>query len=135
MGVVRCCYSYFKFFFVINLLSSAAGDLIPVSETALRDVLFKKLFFKITQCSLEKSVFKKAAGLTTATLLTETPTKVFFREYCENFEKKYFEEHLRMAASAASWLFLLEWSRVESIYLSILDLHRNRNVIILHFLQ
>ena len=96
---------------------------------------YLKLFFKITQCSLEKSVFKKAAGLTTATLLTETPTKVFFREYCENFEKKYFEEHLRMAASAASWLFLLEWSRVESIYLSILDLHRNRNVIILHFLQ
>ena len=135
MGVVRCCYSYLKLFFVINLLSSAAGDIIPFSETALRDVLLKKLSFKITQYSLGKSVFKKVAGLTTATLVKENPTKVFFREYCENFEKEYFEEHLRMAASAASWLFLLERSRVESIYLSVLDLHRNRNVIILHFLQ
>ena len=35
-----------------------------------------------------------------ATVLKETPTKMFFCGYCENFKKTYFQEKLQTTASA-----------------------------------
>ena len=35
-----------------------------------------------------------------ATVLKETPRKVFFCEYCENFKSTYFEENLQATASS-----------------------------------
>ena len=57
-------------------------------EVATGGVLFKKMFLKISQYSRERpvldSLFNKIAGL---------------MEYCDIFEKTYFEEDLRLAAS------------------------------------
>ena len=57
-------------------------------ETASGDVLWKKLFLKISQHSQESS--------RAATLLKtrQTPTLVFSFEHCEIFKNTYFEEHL-----------------------------------------
>ena len=38
------------------------------------------------------------------TLFKETPTQVFFREYCVTYKNTYFEEHLRTAASIKRYL-------------------------------
>ena len=37
----------------------------------------------------------------------ETPTQVFFCEYCKMFKNTYFEKHLQMATSA-NWLLFLK---------------------------
>ena len=58
-------------------------------EVATGGVLFKKMFLKISQYSqgerpVLESLFNKIAGL---------------KEYCDIFEKTYFEEDLQLAAS------------------------------------
>ena len=119
-----CCCLYLRLLFDLVI-----SYLFPVSETATRDVLekscsseFRNIHWKTP--TLE-SLFNKVVGL----------TRLY--EYYEISKNIYFEEHLQTAASR---LFLLEWSRVESISLSTLDLDifnldRNWNVIILHFLH
>ena len=95
--VVRCCFSYLRLLFVINLSSPAAGYFLLVSEIATRE-----------DTSVLESLFNKAADLRTATLLktdSNTGVSVFSCKYCEIFKNTYFEEHLRTAASR---LFLLE---------------------------
>ena len=69
------------------------------------------------RCSIEKAIlknfsiftgkhlrwtlfFNRVAGLKPATVLKETPTKMFFCGYCENFKKTYFQEKLQTTASA-----------------------------------
>ena len=61
------------------------------------------MYHKLKKClnsrsSHQRCTTEKAAR--PATLLKETPTKVFSSEYCEIFKNTYFEENLRTTASA-----------------------------------
>ena len=47
-----------------------------------------------------ESLFHKVVGL--QLYQKETPTQVFFGEYCEIFKNLYFEKHLRTTASVNS---------------------------------
>ena len=50
-------------------------------------------------------LFNKVAGLKACSFLkTETPTQVFYGEYWDLFKNTYFEERLRIVASASCWL-------------------------------
>ena len=58
------------------------------------------------RCSIKRAVLKNLAIFTEKHLhwslfrpSKETPTQVFFCEYCQIFKSTYFEEHLQMAAS------------------------------------
>ena len=65
-----------------------------------KEVVFKNFAMfsvKLLFCTL---FLIKACYWIPATLLKKTPTQVFFSEYCVIFKNTYFEEHLRMAASA-----------------------------------
>ena len=74
-----------------------------VIEAATGGVLWKKVFFKISQISQEKTCI----GVFLMKLQTwdrqlcqkETPTEVFSYEIWEFFKNTYFEEHPRTAAS------------------------------------
>ena len=46
-----------------------------------------------------KSLFHKVTGLKTYIFIKETPTQVFYCEYCEIFKNTYFKEHLSTNAS------------------------------------
>ena len=74
-----------------------------LSEAAVGGVLKKaalKNFTKLTGKHLCWSpFFNKAAGLTCNFLEKETPKKVFFCEFCQNFKKTFFVEHHQATAS------------------------------------
>ena len=64
------------------------------------EVSVKKVFFKISQHSLENlgvgaSFFKKVGGLACNFIKTETPTQVFSCEFSKNFKNTFFMKHLR----------------------------------------
>ena len=65
--------------------------------------LFHNIAVKISQYSQEtpviESLFNNAASLRYKFIKKETPTHVFFCEYCEIFKNTYGEEHLQ-------WLLL-----------------------------
>ena len=74
------------------------------TEAAARGVLSEKLFLNILQYSQESTVvgvsFSESCRPEALQLYQkETPTQVFFCEYCRIFKNTYFEEHLRKAAS------------------------------------
>ena len=73
------------------------------SEGATTEDLYKKLFLKISQYSLDNTYvgvsFNKVAGLQACNFIKETPAQVFFCEYCEIFKNTFFTEHLRETAS------------------------------------
>ena len=54
-------------------------------------------------CFMKKTVLKNFATFTgklqACNFIKQTPTLVFFSEYCEIFKNTYFEEHLLTAAS------------------------------------
>ena len=54
-----------------------------------------------------------------ATVLKETPTKVFFCEYCEHFKNTYFQDILETTASFY-WYFFLRASLCSSFNISLL---------------
>ena len=60
------------------------------SEATTGGVSYKKLYLKISQYFTEKH-------LCWTSVLKETPTQLFFCEYCEIFKNNYFGEHLRTA--------------------------------------
>ena len=51
---------------------------------------------------MSESLFVKVVGLQVCNFIKETPTLVFFCEYCEIFKNIYFEKHLRTTASVNS---------------------------------
>ena len=83
---------------------------VRASETQkqLRELFCKKMFLKIWENSqkdtcVEVSFFNKIAGLRPSTLLKkETPTQVFFCEFCQIFKNNFFYRTLTVAASGNS---------------------------------
>ena len=83
--------------------------------TVISSKFCKKSRSSYQRCSVQKAVLKNFTIFTgihlcrslfliklqvfrPATLLKETPTQVFFCEYCEIFKSTYFEKHLRTTA-------------------------------------
>ena len=46
-----------------------------------------------------ESLLNKASGLEACNFIKETPTQVFYFEYCGIFKNNYSEEHLRISSS------------------------------------
>ena len=62
-------------------------------EAATRGVLWKKVFLKISQISLENTCVEVSFNW------KDTPAQMFSCEICEVFKNTYFEGHLQMTAS------------------------------------
>ena len=66
-------------------------------EIATGGILLKKVFLKVSQYSQ----INTCAGVSFSQLYSkETPAQVLSCEYCDIFRNNYFEEHLRITASA-----------------------------------
>ena len=90
-----------------SLLFIKKINLLCLPHLCFSECSIKTMFLKISQYSQKSACIGvlflikllKAAALSTADLFKETPTQVFFYEYCEFFKNTYYGEHLRRTLS------------------------------------